>query len=72
MSVQDIINMVQNLGVSVVVIGASFWFIKYIFDNYNKQIETLTEAHKQETSKFTEALNNNTVALTQLTEKLDK
>lgn len=36
-----------------------------------KSMEKQTEAHRAEMDKITEALNNNTVAITELTARLD-
>lgn len=36
-----------------------------------KRMEKQDEQHKEEMSKLTESLNNNTIALTQLTAKLE-
>ena len=46
------------------------WFVKYMFDKFMSELENEREAHKAEMAVLQEALTNNTVALTTLTERL--
>jgi hypothetical protein len=52
-------------------IGACF-FIKYLFDTFTKQIMEIQKEHREETSSMKTAIENNTLVLTKLCEKLDK
>ena len=52
-------QVVQTLGFPIAVAIAMFW-----------QNTKLQEQHKEEMSKITEALNNNTIALTELKDKI--
>lgn len=61
MDVNAIIQIVGSLGFPIVCCGALFW----------RMIKS-DEQHKQEMDKISDALNNNTVALTRLTDQLDK
>ena len=61
MDINAIIQLVGSLGFPIVCCGALFW-----------RMITSDEQHKQEIGKISDALNNNTVALTRLTDKLDK
>lgn len=61
MDVNAIIQLVGSLGFPIVACGALFW----------RMIKS-DEQHKQEMDKISDALNNNTVALTRLTDQLDK
>lgn len=80
--VNTIIQLVQNVGIVAVVLFCSMWFIKYMYDKnredlsdqrnrYNAMLEDERTRHTEEMEKITEALNNNTVALTKLTSMLD-
>lgn len=60
MDVNAIIQLVGSLGFPIVASGALFWYV-------NKT----DERHKEEMDKVSAALNNNTVALTKLVEKLE-
>lgn len=61
MDVNAITTLVSNVGVPCACLIATFylWFKE-------------TEAHKDEMTKMTEALNNNTIALTKLTEHITR
>ena len=60
-TLQTVINLIKDLGFQIAVCIAMFWLKK-------KQVEQ----HKEEMSKVTDALNNNTLALTELRDRLDK
>ena len=55
-----ILTAISTVGFPIVVAAAMFW-------KMNKQ----DEDHKQEMGKVTEAINNNTIALTKLLDKLN-
>ena len=61
MDINSITTLVSNVGVPCACLIATFylWF-------------KATEAHKEEMTKMTEALNNNTIALTKLTEHITR
>lgn len=61
MDVNSIIQLVGSLGFPIVACGALFW-----------RMVKSDEQHKEEMNKVTESLNNNTMALVKLTEKLEK
>ena len=55
--------------VACVVMG---WYVKYIQDNYRKDIADISIRHKDEMEKVTAALNNNTIAIQRLTDFIEK
>ena len=59
-TLQTVINLIKDLGFPIAVCIAMFWL-------NNKQVEQ----HKEEMSKVTDALNNNTLAMTELRDRLD-
>lgn len=61
MDVNAIIQLVGSLGFPVVMCGALFW-----------RMVKSDEQHKAEMDKLSEALNNNTIALTKLSDRLEK
>ena len=61
MDVNSLIQLVGSLGFPIVACGAMFW-----------RMVKSDEQHKEEMNKVTESLNNNTMALVKLTEKLGK
>ena len=60
MDVTAIIQIVSNLGVPVACLVAMFWML-------NKE----RADHTMESEKFVEAINNNTVVMTKLAERLE-
>ena len=76
-----IISVIQQLGFPVAVAILAFWYIKYREDKNDEKMEHLRESyeqeqretrqlHKDETMKLTEAINNNTLIITKLYERL--
>ena len=61
MDANTIIQLVGSLGFPVVMCGALFW-----------RMVKSHEQHKEEMDKLSEALNNNTIAITKLSDNLDK
>lgn len=59
MDQNTIIQLVSTLGFPIVCCGALFW-----------RMVKSDEQHKAETDKFSEALNNNTIVMTRLCEKM--
>lgn len=56
----EIVQLITTVGFPIVM---SFLLMKYIVDQ--------SKDHREETKQFTEALNNNTLALESLKDKLD-
>lgn len=61
MDANVLIQLVGSLGFPIVCSGALFW----------RMIKS-DEQHKEEMDKISNALNNNTLAITKLTDRLDK
>ena len=61
MDANTIIQLVGSLGFPIVMCGALFW-----------RMVKSDEQHKEEMDKLSAALNNNTIAITNLSDKLDK
>lgn len=61
MDANTIIQLVGSLGFPIVMCGALFW-----------RMVKSDEQHKEEMDKLSEALNNNTIAITKLSDNLDK
>ena len=66
-----IITLVSTLGFPICCCIALGWYIKQITETYNKQLDDLRKEHADESKKLIEALNNNTLALQLLKEKLE-
>lgn len=61
MDANTIIQLVGSLGFPIVMCGALFW-----------RMVKSDEQHKEEMDKLSTALNNNTIAITNLSDKLNK
>lgn len=59
MNVQDIVTAISTVGFPIVACGACFWYI-------NKS----GKEHKEEIDKLSTALNNNTLVMQKLADKL--
>lgn len=59
MPLQEVLTAISTVGFPIAACIALFWF------NYKQ-----TEFHREETQKLSETINNNTVALTKLSEKI--
>lgn len=57
---QEIVTVISTCGFPIAISLCLMWFIKYILDN-----------HREESKEFTNALNNNTLALQKLCERLE-
>ena len=55
--------------VACVVMG---WYVKYIQDNYRKDISDISTRHNEEMEQVTQALNNNTQAIQKLTDYIER
>ena len=70
----DNINMlttiITTVGFPIVACGAMGWYVKYISDRHCKEVQQLNEQHQEEMKQVTEALNNNTLALQKLCDKI--
>lgn len=60
MNIADITQLIGSLGFPIIACGALFW-------KMNEQ----DKSHKEETEMLTKALENNTIALTKLLDKLE-
>ena len=67
-----IISVIQQLGFPVAVAILAFWYIKYREDKNDEKIDKLNTLHDDENKRMVDALNNNTLALTKLTDTLGK
>lgn len=67
----DWMQLVSTLGFPIVMCGAMAWYVKYSTDESNKRIDSLNENHRGEVNSIKDALNNNTLVLQKLIDKLE-
>ena len=66
MDIQAILQAITTVGFPIVCCGAMMWYVKYSTDQNREEVAKLNEQHKQEMTEVTQAINNNTIALTKL------
>lgn len=71
MTVADIASIVASIGFPCAACIAMGWYVKYSTDQNNKRIDNLQAQHREENKQVVEAINNNTIALTKLCEKME-
>ena len=70
MGFTEITTLLGSFAFPIVACLVMGWYVKYQMDENNKQLKDVREEHKSEIDKVTEALNNNTVAINKLCERL--
>lgn len=70
MDVASITTLVGSFGFPIVACLGMGWYVKYQTDSNNASVKALADEHKKEMQEVTTALNNNTVAITKLCERL--
>lgn len=70
MTPQDVIQIVSTVGFPIAMCLILAWYIKTRDDSHSEQISRLNTEHKEEMSKMTEALNNNTLTIQKLVDLL--
>lgn len=76
MDFPTIVTAISTVGFPVICCVGMGWYVKYSTDRQREDTKELNAQHSAEMMAFKDeikdALNNNTVALTKLCEKLDK
>lgn len=70
-NIGTIVQIVSTVGFPIVCCGFCFWYVKYITDKNREDISSLNEQHKEESNKMIEAINNNTLVMERLVEKIE-
>ena len=68
----DWIQLVSSVGFPVVACVGMAWFVKYQTDINTEETRQMRLEHKEEVNRMTEAVNNNTIAIQRLLERMDK
>lgn len=70
MDTASILQIISTVGFPIVACGGMGWYVKYMTDKEREERVKMNEQHKQEMTEVTAALNNNTLALQKLCDKL--
>ena len=71
MDANVIVTLVGSLGFPVCMAIALFWYVNKLTESNNARIDKIQAEHKEEIQKVTEALNNNTLALQRLCDRME-
>ena len=72
MEFNTIITAIGSLGFPIVACCAMAYFFAKVNDNYRTDIKEINRGHKEEMTAMTEAINNNTLVIQKLVERMDK
>lgn len=70
-SINTVINAITTVGFPIVCCGVLMYYQKYTRDKDSEQLKQLSESHTEEIKTMAEALNNNTIVLQKLCDRLD-
>lgn len=70
MEYSNVISAITTVGFPIVMCCAMGWYVKYITDKNRDEITKLNEQHKNEMNDVAVAINNNTIALQKLCDKI--
>lgn len=68
----EVAQLISAIGFPIVAALGCAYFVKWQYEQNQKQIEEMRKEHKEEATNMTKAIENNTIALTRLIEKIDK
>lgn len=72
MDIKVILDAVSVVGFPIVMCLVFMYYVKYLTDKNSEQIDRITEQHREETKELTKAVENNTLVVTQLLDRLGK
>ena len=71
MNFNDIATLIGTLGFPIVACCAMAYFFARVNDNYRSDIKEMQTIHKEEINGMTDAINNNSIVIQKLVDKLD-
>lgn len=72
MDFNGVSDLIQSVGFPIVCFLMCGWYVKYREDKNDDKYDKLNSQHDEEMKQMVSALNNNTVALQRLTDKIGK
>lgn len=66
----DIVTIIQSVGFPIAACVGMGWYVKYITDRHNEQLDKLTSSYQESISEIKTAVENNTIIMTHLTTQL--
>ena len=68
----EIAQIISAIGFPIVAALGCAYFVKWQYEQNQKQVEEMRKEHKEEVANMTKAIENNTLVITRLVEKFDK
>ena len=68
MDTNSIVSLITSVGFPIVMCGVMCWYVKYITDHHREDMAKEREQHDIEMKEVTQAITNNTLAITKLTD----
>lgn len=68
----EVAQLISVLGFPIIAALGCAYFVKWQYEQNQKQVEEMRKEHKEEVANMTKAIENNTIAITRLIEKIDK
>lgn len=72
MDFNSLAQIIGTLGFPIVACCAMAYFFAKVNDNYRNDIKEIQANHKEEIASMTEAINNNTLVIQKLVDKMDE
>lgn len=72
MDANSIAQLIGSYGFPIVACVVLAMYVKTIIKNFRDDVQKLTDEHRQEMQEVTTALNNNTLVIQKLCDKMDK
>lgn len=66
----DLVTIIQTVGFPIAACCGMGWYVKYITDQHNTQMDKLTNTYQESIAEIKQAVENNTICMVQLTTQL--
>ena len=70
MDATQIVQIVSTLGLPIAMCLLFFWYITKRDEQHSAEIKAIQDQHREESAKMTEAINNNTLVVQRLLDKM--
>lgn len=70
-TINTVISAISMVGFPIVCCGVLMYYQKYTRDKDSEQLKQLSESHAEEIKTMADAINNNTIVLQKLCDKLE-
>ena len=72
MDTQGLIDIISSFGFPIAACIGVAMYVKYIIDQYMKHVDKMQDRHTEEEKHMIEAINNNTLVIQRLCDKLGR